>query len=165
DERSIAPLNEFEFRQTGNRIEIVDADGSVYAGEIESSEKKDRGAALSAPRDQVASARAPATGAKPAAPKTKNAPVGAEFNFRAAGTNNTLQQKVTIEGVYQAQAEADGQSGPASVATGGAVKQEELKSARPAQQMQQSQSPSRARVVGRAQINGRDVEVNAEATK
>ena len=159
DERVSPLLDQFEFRQSGNRVEIIDADGSVYAGEIEANKKTDRGAAL-AGRDQE-----PVGDAKQLAPKAKNADLTvSEFNFRATGVSNTLRQKVTIEGSYQAPGFLESQNAPGSAASGGVSAQEVLKSARPAP-MQQNQAQTRARVVGRAQVNGRNVEVNAEATK
>ncbi len=159
DERAAPLLNEFEFRQDGNRIEIVDADGSVYAGEIELRLKKDKGLAESG-RDQAAGS--PAGAARPPASKAKGEEVAAEFNFRASGMNNTLRQNVTIEGVYQSPALADLQKAPGAAATGGANAPEAQKNN---QSQLQRQTQSRARVVGRAQVNGRDVPVDAEATK
>ncbi len=160
DERTASLLNAFEFRQDGNRIEIVDADGSVYAGEIELRTKKDKGLAATG-RDRAASA--PAGEAKLPATKSKNEEVAAQFNFRASGVNNTLRQKVTIEGVYQESGELESQKAPEATAAGGTTAQDALKPSRPAELQRQAQS--RARVIGRAQVNGRDVEVNAEATK
>jgi hypothetical protein len=160
DERAAPLLNEFEFRQDGNRIEIVDADGSVYAGEIELRRKKDKGLA-DLGRDKAA-APAPAGAAKPPASKAKNEDVAAQFNFRASGMNNTLRQQVTIEGVYQGPAVADALQAPGAAATGGATNQKGLNAAPP---QLQRQSQSRARVVGRAQVDGRNVPVDAEATK
>ena len=160
DERAASLLNAFEFRQDGNRIEIVDADGSIYAGEIELTIKKDKGLAA-AGRDQSASA--PARESKLPATTSKNEEIAAQFNFRASGVNNTLRQKVTIEGVYQESADLESQNAPGATAAGGSSAQDALKTARPAEIQRQNQS--RARVIGRAQVNGRDVEVNAEATK
>ena len=162
DERAVPLLNAFEFRQDGNRIEIVDADGSVYSGEIEARLKKDKGLAV-AGRDQ-ASAAAPVGEAKKPATKSKNEEVAAQFNFRASGMNNTLRQQVTIEGVYQAPAVAETQpSAPGAAASGGTTAQDALKAGRP--QPSQRQMQSRARVTGRAQVDGRNVPVDAEATK
>ena len=168
DERAAsALLNQFEFRQSGNRIEIVDADGSVYAGEIEvAKNEKDR---LAGQEKAKPAGRPPAAVAKSAAPaaptESKKAEVAAtDFNFRAAGMNNTLRQKVTIEGVYQAPAnEAQNvrQSAP-GLAAGGATSQNTAETGRA---QAQSQVQSRARVIGRAQVNGRDLEVQAEATE
>ncbi len=158
DERAAAVLNEFEFRQDGNRIEIVDADGSVYAGEIEARLKKDKALAVTG-RDKAAGA--PAGAAKPPGTKAKGEEVAADFNFRVSGMNNTLRQNVTIEGVYQNPALADQAKTPAAAA-GAAASQEAQKNS---QSQLQRQSQSRARVIGRAQVNGRDVQVDAEATK
>jgi hypothetical protein len=160
DERTASLLNAFEFRQDGNRIEIIDADGSIYAGEIELRMKKDKGLAATG-RDQAASA--PAGTAKLPATKSKNEEIAAQFNFRASGVNNTLRQKVTIQGVYQESGDLESQNAPGAIAAGGTTAQDALKAGRPAELQRQAQS--RARVIGRAQVNGRDVEVNAEATK
>lgn len=159
DERAAPVLNEFEFRQNGNRIEIVDADGSVYAGEIESRLKKDKALAESG-RDQAGGA--PSGAVRAPGSKAKGEEVAAEFNFRASGMNNTLRQNVTIEGVYQSPALADVLKAPGAAAAGGATNQDGQKNN---QSQLQRQSQSRARVVGRAQVNGRDVTVDAEATK
>jgi len=93
-------LAEFEFEQTGNRVRVVDADGSVYDGQIvenlvksdqDSKQVTRRGAAqtlklkIASPRQNASAEGAPAE--SPA------------WNFRASGTNRTLQQAVTINGV------------------------------------------------------------------
>ena len=161
DERTSQLLNQFEFRQSGNRVEIVEADGSIYAGEIEIA-KKD---ATKAKNPAKPAARAPATARgekdKDQAPaEAQSTEIAGQFNFRASGVSNTLRQKVTIEGVYQAQV-PPAQNAPGASANGGSVAQRAAESGR----AQAQQAPSRARVIGRAQVNGRNVDVEAEATK
>ena len=162
DEQTSQLLNQFEFRQSGNRVEIVEADGSVYAGEIDVA-KKD----AFAPKDRAkAAARPPVAAMKDKAgalAEAQGPAVATQFNFRASGVSNTLRQKVTIEGLYQAPA-VPTQNAPGASAGGGMASQNAAKSSR-AQAQQAQQVPSRARVVGRAQVNGRNVDVEAEATK
>lgn len=156
--RTAQLLNQFEFRLSGNRVEIVEADGSVYAGEIEIT-KKDGFVASSRATSAV---RPPAAVLKDqaAAPaEARDAGPAAQFNFRASGVSNTLRQKVTIEGMYQANPPPP-QSAPGATATA-AQNAAESGSA----QSQQAPPLSRARVVGRALVNGQNVDVEAEATK
>ena len=159
DKRTSQLLNQFEFRQSGNRVEIVEADGSVYAGEIDVA-KKD----AFVPKDRAnAAARPPVAAMKDKAGalvESQGSAVVAQFNFRASGVSNTLRQKVTIEGVYQASA-VPVQNAPGASAGGGMASQNAAESGR----AQAQQARSRARVVGRAQVNGRNVDVEAEATK
>ncbi len=162
DERTSQLLNQFEFRQSGSRVEIVDADGSVYAGEIDLVAKKD---ALAAKERAKTAVSPPASEAKNKAGSPADAQaadVAATFNFRASGVSNTLRQNVTIEGVYQASAPPV-QNAPGESAAGGMATRNAAELGRA--QAQQAPSQGRARVVGRAQVNGRSVEVDADATK
>lgn len=162
DERTSQLLNQFEFRQSGSRVEIVEADGSVYAGEIDLVAKKD---ALATKERAKTAGRPAEAGAKDKAGSLADAPatdVTATFNFRASGVSNTLRQKVTIEGMYQAAA-SPVQNAPGESAAGGMATRNAAEAGRA--QAQQAPSQGRARLVGRAQVNGRSVEVEAEATK
>ena len=94
-------LTEFDLEQTGNRVRVVDADGSVYDGQILEAAKADfdDGTKDLARRDAV-----PATALKKATPRQSSPAESADadapaWNFRASGTNRTLQQSVTINGV------------------------------------------------------------------
>ena len=112
-------LTTFEVRQTGQNLQIIDADGSVYDGLIKSASQR-RTQALS--RGAVAAARplsaqpvggvdgfaqTPPQSAPAAIPVTaENAveneaapPVG--FAFRATGTNRTLNQSVVFTGEFE----------------------------------------------------------------
>ena len=99
-------LNSFELEQTGSQIRIVDADGSVYEGRIAPAE---------APKDLAENRRAvSASGVLTQAPAVQpaaaaNAGLGqssdndasaASYNFRAVGTNRTLNQRVVFSGNY-----------------------------------------------------------------
>jgi hypothetical protein len=93
-------LTEFDFEQTGNRVRVVDADGSVYDGQILEAAKVDfddgtkdrarRDAVTTTTLRRVPSQSSPAEGADAGTPA---------WNFRASGTNRTLQQPVTINAV------------------------------------------------------------------
>jgi hypothetical protein len=112
---SAAVLAEFDLEQTGNRLRVVDADGSVYDGQIVEDAAKadfDDGSKDRARRDSV-----PAT-LRQAAPRQSSPAEGAgaadapAWNFRATGTNRTLQQPVTINGVlYGISTNRAGQAG------------------------------------------------------
>src|SRR5262249_51469939 len=78
DERNAAPLDAFELRQDGNRVKIIDADGSISGGEIGANSKRDRGGPLDARAG--AGASAPPAAAKPASPKPKSPAAATEFS-------------------------------------------------------------------------------------
>jgi hypothetical protein len=95
-------LAEFDFEQTGNRVRVVDADGSVYDGLIEDAVKAGDNSKERARRDaaQTVEVRKAVTKQTVLA---ESAPADAPaWNFRASGTNRTLQQAVTINGVFYA---------------------------------------------------------------
>jgi len=109
-------LNSFELEQTGSRVRIVDADGSVYEGRIDPAE---------APKDLAENRRAvSASGVLTQAPAVQpaaaaNAGMGqtidndasaASYNFRAVGTNRTLNQRVVFSGNYMNTASAPSQA-------------------------------------------------------
>src|SRR5882672_6320469 len=90
-------LAEFDFEQTGNRVRVVDADGSVYDGLIvEDLVKADQASKEAARRDAAQTLKL-----RNASPRqnalAESAPADSPaLNFRASGTNRTLQQAVTI---------------------------------------------------------------------
>jgi hypothetical protein len=82
-------LNNFQVEQQGNEIRVVDADGSTYTGQLEStSQFGDRGAARA-----KRSYAAPATAAE-----AKPEPV--QSRFRATGYNVSLKKPLVFEGNY-----------------------------------------------------------------
>ncbi len=77
-------LDNFQVKQTGRDLRVVDADGSVYTGEIEP-------LAANAPQGpQGASSQEAGAAAQPTN----------EFRFRARGFNSRLQKPLTFEGDY-----------------------------------------------------------------
>ena len=94
--RGSAVLSHFQVKRSGNRIEVVDADGSVYAGEIHAA--GENGSGRGGKGDQ------------------SNADT--TMSFHAVGANRTLNQPVIFEGQLIA-APAAGESRPEhSSATG-----------------------------------------------
>jgi len=90
-------LAEFDFEQTGNRVRVVDADGSVYDGQIVEETVKadlDDRSNERARRDATRNIELRKT-----APRQTASAESSAWNFRASGTNRTLQQPVTIHGV------------------------------------------------------------------
>lgn len=79
-----AVLHNFEVKQTGNAVEVVDGDGSIYVGNVVSN--------VDAQKRQAGQVNAPAAQAGALA-----GPVEQELLFYAVGTNMTLRQKVSIE--------------------------------------------------------------------
>lgn len=78
-------LNNFHLEQSGNELRFIDADGSIYSGNLVSEKDLKKEAAP----------------ARPSAPAAVAGAAGfAEQNvfFRAVGTNRSLQQRVSIEG-------------------------------------------------------------------
>lgn len=93
-------LAEFDFEQTGNRVRVVDADGSVYDGQIiEDAVKADDNSKERARRDAAKTVELRKAATKQTATDEGAAADSSGWNFRASGTNRTLQQPVTINGV------------------------------------------------------------------
>lgn len=82
-------LDSFRVEQTGNRLLVTDADGSVYTGDLQEGETAERettagqGGLGAARQNQVLN---------------RSAVVGNELRFQVAGTNRTLQQPVVFAG-------------------------------------------------------------------
>jgi hypothetical protein len=90
-------LATFEIEQAGQRLRVVDADGSVYDGELLGNVVAGAGARpVTVLRETVEKNQKLGDTVAPAA-ETAAAP--APWNFRVSGTNRTLQQPVVLEGV------------------------------------------------------------------
>lgn len=96
-------LQSFRVEQIGARLQLVDADGSIYPAVLASPQEVNPPA--TAPAPGLATRAAPATG--PARPVTAAAPTRQEvvtsqsqpvIGLRAAGTNRGLQQEVRFAG-------------------------------------------------------------------
>jgi hypothetical protein len=81
-------LAEFDLEQTGNRIRVVDKDGSVYSGFLQAATQTDKSF----------SAEAATAGAKNI-PQAEGAPVWKpNCLFEVSGTNRTLEKRVVFKG-------------------------------------------------------------------
>ena len=99
DTLSSAPatiLNSFEVEQLGKRLRIVEADGSVYEVRFMAAIAGSANAAGREVRQRYALQRAEVEGLRGNA---ANAPAQ-NFSFEAIGTNRSLNQVVTINGVW-----------------------------------------------------------------
>lgn len=102
-QQTAAPvLAEFDFEQAGNRVRVVDADGSVYDGLIEDAAKADDNTKERSRRDTAQTVELRKAAIKQAAAPEGTPADSPAWNFRASGTNRTLQQAVTINGVFYA---------------------------------------------------------------
>ncbi len=129
-------LNTFDIQQEGDKIRVVDEDGSTYTGKLEQITQSDhRSLAQKNQQQNFAAQSATAT-------KQDEASESNEYFFRAAGFNSSLKKNVVFEANYVA-TQAENQKDAAS--KGG-------------RRNQQNQS----RIVGTARIPGEPpVEVDA----
>jgi hypothetical protein len=122
-----AVLNSFRLEQTGNRLEIVDADGSRYGGSI--SMTPIAIASTAAGLDSPTAARREASEkfkAGAVAPEKAGTELGPTYWFRVTGTNRTLKRLVVFDGTLtgvagQHAATLAGTPLPASAPIGSAI--------------------------------------------
>jgi hypothetical protein len=96
-------LNNFELRQNGADIELVDADGSVYRGKLEEPAPSSTTARLSE-RPATALDDTASRALSLAPPRSQNQALSQQhpgIPFRVAGTNRTLRQAVVFNGELQ----------------------------------------------------------------
>ncbi len=128
-------LNAFRLEQTGDQIRVIDSDGSIYAGSLETTPVPAQSTeallvagnrkAQEADQESKHLAEGAALAVQPgAAPAVVTPPAGQNYFFRVSGTNRTLQQLVVFSGQLENAAAASNAS-PAPVPTaafGGAAK-------------------------------------------
>jgi hypothetical protein len=148
-------LAEFDFEQTGNRVRVVDADGSVYDGLIvEEPVKADQDSKETARRDAAQTLKLKNTSPRQNA-LAEGAPADSlALNFRASGTNRTLQQAVTINAMFYANSTNLG--GPAAQAARGTLQT--------TQQQPNATLPPVQRIQGRVQV-GAGAETQLDAVR
>jgi hypothetical protein len=146
-------LAEFDFEQTGNRVRVVDADGSVYDGLIvDEVVKADQDSKQAARRDAAQTLKL-----RNASPRQNALVEGTPadspaLNFRASGTNRTLQQAVTINGFLFATA----------TNLGGQANQNARGALQTTQQPANANLPSVQRIQGRVQVgSGAETQLDA----
>lgn len=99
-------LNVFELERAGSRVRIIDADGSIYAGELVAGPEAARIGQRFLPAEPQSSRRltGPLLKQQPILEKARGGAVShpaAEYAaFRATGTNRTLNLPVVIEAVF-----------------------------------------------------------------
>lgn len=127
-------LNTFDVTQEGDRIRVIDEDGSTYTGKLEQLAQTDARSLSQKSNQNMAAPSAPAAG---------RGEESAEYFFRAAGFNSTLKKNVVLEANYIATPAENDQS-----------------AARKKSQTEQQQAP--ARIIGTAKVAGEPpVEVDA----
>jgi hypothetical protein len=157
------PLALFQIEQTGNQIRITDSDGSVYNGDLTVTNTE----TPSAPAAGVALAPAPAAEAErqfaqPAIqnriPSLNNAALAQNQNFRfkAAGTNLSLNQRITISGEFIATTNPATLWGTTQNGGGGGGGANSQATATGSQQL------SNGRIIGKVVLdNGQEIPLNA----
>lgn len=90
-------LTAFELRRSGDTLQVLDADGSVYEGSVQPSKASQQSALQPPSTARFGDSRrvevlATATNAQPDAEP---------FTFRAEGTNRTLQQRIVFTGEFE----------------------------------------------------------------
>ena len=157
------PLASFQIEQTGNQIRITDGDGSVYNGDLTVTNTE----TPSAPAAGVALAPAPAAEAErqfaqPAIqngiPSLNNAALAQNQNFRfkAAGTNLSLNQRITISGEFVAATNLATRWGTTLNVGGGGGGANSQATATGSQQL------SNGRIIGKVVLdNGQEIPLNA----
>ena len=102
-------MQDFAFERSGDRVRIVDADGSIYEGTVLADERK--------LTDVSATARAAAPERKAGreqAAQAQLADAAEGYRFRVTGVNRRLNQSVEFRGEWQPSAPAAGQAAKAN---------------------------------------------------
>jgi hypothetical protein len=130
-------LNNFRLEQSGESVRVVDADGSTYTGRMEPLRENDARSFSNQKLDFAAHARTAA--ARPPTAKNEPEEPANEYHISASGYNTQLQKTLSFEGNYIV---------PASSAN----------------EMQEKDKISQARIIGTAKIEGAPpVQVDATA--
>ena len=158
DAEQTAVLANFNVTQSGDRIRIVDGDGSVYDGVLLAEEDAKKSKALAS---ELQSKKAGEDGSKLVFKEVAAASLRQQnsqnFFFRAAGTNLSLRQNVAITGQFMnASSPAKGAQNYLNAA--------QNQSQRQAQLMKNGVPISNGRIVGKAvTTDGREFTLDAES--
>lgn len=98
-----APLGSFRVEQNGDKMRVIDADGSIYSGFVQTSEEAVRrfagfGAAPAPAADNRQPAREPALDVPVDTLEARSA-AAQSYYFRVTGTNRSLRQPVVFSGI------------------------------------------------------------------
>lgn len=92
-------LSSFSVEQLGDSLRIIDADGSVYTGEVAVAESRvPKEDAVSAPQTPAAEAVGGAMRSSPQRSRSLSVPV---YSFRVTGTNQSRLQSVSFSGSFR----------------------------------------------------------------
>ena len=158
DAEQSAVLANFKVTQTGDRIRIVDGDGSVYDGVLLAEEDSKKSKVLAS---EALSKKAGADGGKLAfkevAADSLRRQDSQNFFFRAAGTNLSLRQNVAITGRFMnAASPANGAQNYLNATPNQSQRQSQL--------MQNGVPISNGRILGKAvTTDGREFTLDAES--
>lgn len=154
---AVQVLNNFVIEREGEKLKVIDEDGSVYAGSLQ---------ATAAPARRARTAQPPATDramrgvSATAAPGVTRLSTGADtaaqsYYFRVVGTNRSLNQQVVFTGNLVADANTFQQSvsnALASQPTGGVATGDFAPQTLAPQQMPQSRISGKAKVGNQAEM-------------
>ena len=151
-------LGNFRFEQRGGNVRVVDADGSVYVGQVEPEAKSVNGGAHQA---ETARANTQSKGADTTQQTVEN------FRFRASGDNRTLRKPVVFEGQYSGNAATPADaSATTNNNQSAAAAQQALKQAAPQlSPTPEAQIRGRVRVLDNNLEAPRDAEVDARSVE
>jgi hypothetical protein len=137
-------LSEFQMRRSGQNVRIVDADGSVYAGQVLSDNYGD------------SSLAARGGGARGGMARTRqDANESENWRFKVTGTNHHLQQNIVFTGNVQAMP-------PAAQTSNAAALNRNAPQAQNAPGTAPIPSAQNARIKGKVQVgNGKEYEIEA----
>lgn len=93
-------LDNFAVEQVGDRLNLIDADGSTYTGALEAFTFAESNAVLEAGK-KIQQGRDVQLGFATSAPAEAKQSTGNAYRFRASGTNRTLRQPVMVDGVLE----------------------------------------------------------------
>lgn len=93
-------LDNFAVEQVGDRLNLIDADGSTYTGALEAYVLVESNTVLEAGK-KVQLGKEVQLGFVSSTPAEAKQSVGNAYRFRASGTNRTLRQPVIVDGVLE----------------------------------------------------------------
>lgn len=101
----------FRMERTGNSVRIVDSDGSIYTGVVDSPEVAKALRPVAKAKERTRGAEPAGNGSKKAGKaETMEGKAGAAFTFKVEGTNQSLGKALTFEGSYQPPPEPRGRT-------------------------------------------------------
>jgi hypothetical protein len=157
-DKTAAPvLASFDFEQSGSRIRIVDADGSVYAGTLSAPQTAQAVAPHGTTSGRLLSDSSMTFSRATAGLTETDKESGAAFSFQVEGTNQTLKQKVVLTGALFNDAQSTDRRG-AEVVTNSVL---QITPGKPVLLGQPTMTKPVSRISGKATIGGAGFDINA----